>query len=287
MLKTWNICGPLCSRRRTQSAVSAVCPAHASGLGSRIDTSLVSPSGKSVIGPTGTRSSGGAPKSGAGSYHTTGRPTIAPTTGVRPPASGERRDHGEVGKDVQPVKPRESEERRAEERAAGADPLAQKPRVLAALTGEEYRAEDDRGREPAATLRPRRKGHRAAACEKRDGEDGRSADIQRRLRRGEPRVAVRDVSQHDREEEDRLRGDEDGDAEERAVCPDGGSHRDHGASRSSGCLRSQRGRRPLTAGMLEKFSGGGGEVVAHSRVNASHGSSPAISPERRLRTRRS
>jgi hypothetical protein len=37
--------------------------------------------------------------------------------------------------------------------------------------------------------------------------------------------------------------------------------------------------------MVAKFSGGGGEVVDHSRVNASHGSSPAIAPERRLRTR--
>jgi hypothetical protein len=37
--------------------------------------------------------------------------------------------------------------------------------------------------------------------------------------------------------------------------------------------------------MLAKFSRGGGEVVDHSSVNPSHGSSPAISPERRLRTR--
>src|SRR5207247_753841 len=56
-------------------------------------------------------------------------------------------------------------------------------------------------------------------------------------------------------------------------------------SRISGCLRSQSGRRPVTAGVAGKFSGGGGEDVAHSRVNASHGSSPATSPERRLRTR--
>src|SRR5437899_5265730 len=197
----------------------------------------------------------------------------------------ERPERHKARKDVQAGESGEREEGRARAGAAGADALGQKPRVLAALTGEEYGAKDNRGREPAATFSPRREGHRAAASEKRDGEDGRPADIQRRLRRSEPRVAVRDVSEHDREEEDRLRGDEDGDAEERAVCPDRRSHRDHGASRSSGCLRSQSGRRPVTAGMLEKFSGGGGEVVAHSRVNASHGSSPAISPERRLRTR--
>src|SRR5215470_14224630 len=46
-------------------------------------------------------------------------------------------------------------------------------------------------------------------------------------------------------------------------------------SGSSGCLRSQRGRRLLTAGMDEKLYAGGGDVVDHSSVQASHGSLPA------------
>src|SRR5436190_17349709 len=37
--------------------------------------------------------------------------------------------------------------------------------------------------------------------------------------------------------------------------------------------------------MRAKFSGGGGELVDHSRVNPSQGSSPATSPDRRLRNR--
>src|SRR5439155_12364460 len=51
------------------------------------------------------------------------------------------------------------------------------------------------------------------------------------------------------------------------------------------CLRFLRRRHSHTSVMHEKYAGGGGDVVAHSRLNASHESSPAISPERRLRTR--
>src|SRR5258708_3861507 len=49
-------------------------------------------------------------------------------------------------------------------------------------------------------------------------------------------------------------------------------------SGSSGCLRSQSGRRLLTVGMTEKLYAGGGEGVDHSSVQASHGSLPAVAP---------
>src|SRR5258705_14012697 len=51
-------------------------------------------------------------------------------------------------------------------------------------------------------------------------------------------------------------------------------------SGSSGCLRSQSGRRLLTDGITAKLYTGGGEMVVHSRVHASHGSLPAILPLR-------
>ena len=46
-------------------------------------------------------------------------------------------------------------------------------------------------------------------------------------------------------------------------------------SGSSGCFRSHSGRRLRTTGIASKLYAGGGEVVAHSSVQASHGSSPA------------
>src|SRR5712672_456445 len=49
-------------------------------------------------------------------------------------------------------------------------------------------------------------------------------------------------------------------------------------SGSSGCLRSQRGRRLLTDGITAKLYAGGGELVVHSRVQASQGSFPAALP---------
>src|SRR3989442_15655694 len=54
----------------------------------------------------------------------------------------ERRERHKAGKDVNAMQPSEREERGAEERAAGADALAQKTRVLAALADKEDRAED-------------------------------------------------------------------------------------------------------------------------------------------------
>src|SRR5699024_433079 len=42
-----------------------------------------------------------------------------------------------------------------------------------------------------------------------------------------------------------------------------------------GCFRSHSGRRLRTGGILVKLLGFGGEDVAHSSVQASHGSSPA------------
>src|SRR5262245_24050923 len=52
-------------------------------------------------------------------------------------------------------------------------------------------------------------------------------------------------------------------------------------SGSSGCFRSQSGRRLCTVGTAAKLYDGGGEVVAHSSVQASHGLSPAGLPLRR------
>ena len=49
-------------------------------------------------------------------------------------------------------------------------------------------------------------------------------------------------------------------------------------SGSSGCFRSHSGRRLWTTGIDSKLYDGGGEVVAHSSVQASHGSSPAGLP---------
>src|SRR5215471_9835013 len=49
-------------------------------------------------------------------------------------------------------------------------------------------------------------------------------------------------------------------------------------SGSSGCFRSQSGRRLFTTGVVAKLYGGGGELVVHSRVHASQGSLPASLP---------
>src|SRR5579864_8392703 len=49
-------------------------------------------------------------------------------------------------------------------------------------------------------------------------------------------------------------------------------------SGSSGCFRSHNGRRLATTGMEEKLYVGGGELVAHSSVQASQGSLPAFFP---------
>src|SRR5260370_42267491 len=51
-------------------------------------------------------------------------------------------------------------------------------------------------------------------------------------------------------------------------------------SGSSGCFKSHSGRRLRTSGISSKLYSGGGEVVVHSKVQASHGSSPAILPFR-------
>src|SRR5437016_477434 len=51
-------------------------------------------------------------------------------------------------------------------------------------------------------------------------------------------------------------------------------------SGSSGCLRSQSGRRLRTVGMVAKLYAGGGEFVDHSSVQASHGSISAAFPRK-------
>src|SRR5690349_10517830 len=50
-------------------------------------------------------------------------------------------------------------------------------------------------------------------------------------------------------------------------------------SGSCGCFRSHNGRALRTTGSFSKLYSGGGEVVAHSRVHPSQGSSPAGSPD--------
>src|ERR1700730_6554068 len=56
------------------------------------------------------------------------------------------------------------------------------------------------------------------------------------------------------------------------------SHYSYFQSGSSGCFRSQRGRRLRTVGIAAKLYAGGGELVDHSRVHASQGSLPASLP---------
>src|SRR5713101_6958193 len=51
-------------------------------------------------------------------------------------------------------------------------------------------------------------------------------------------------------------------------------------SGSSGCLRSHSGRRLRTVGATAKLYAGGGELVDHSSVHASHGSLPAVLPRK-------
>ena len=75
-----------------------------------------------------------------------------------------------------------------------------------------------------------------------------------------------------------------------SACFDRGVSCTYFQSGSSGCFRSQSGRRLRTSGMTSKLYEAGGEVVAHSSVQASQGSSPAIRPfrsERRCSRRRS
>src|ERR1700721_1699592 len=52
-------------------------------------------------------------------------------------------------------------------------------------------------------------------------------------------------------------------------------------SGSSGCFRSHSGRRLCTLGILAKLYSGGGELVDHSSVHASHGSFPASFPRKK------
>src|SRR5205814_6179784 len=56
------------------------------------------------------------------------------------------------------------------------------------------------------------------------------------------------------------------------------------ASSSPDSRRSRSGMKLRTGGTRSKLYGGGGEEVAHSRVLAAHGSSPATSPPLQLRT---
>src|SRR5437868_5829164 len=55
-------------------------------------------------------------------------------------------------------------------------------------------------------------------------------------------------------------------------------------TRAAGGLLSHRASRAVTRGVSAKFQAGGGEAVAHSRVEAPQGSDPAAGPRRRLTT---
>src|ERR1700692_4512144 len=56
-------------------------------------------------------------------------------------------------------------------------------------------------------------------------------------------------------------------------------------SGSSGCFKSQSGRRLFTVGTEAKLYAGGGEFVDHSRVHASQGSLPAALPRKKDKSR--
>src|ERR1700730_11448735 len=58
------------------------------------------------------------------------------------------------------------------------------------------------------------------------------------------------------------------------------THASYSQSGSSGGFRSHNGRRLWPTGASSKLYGGGGEVVSHSSVHASHGSLPASSPRK-------
>src|SRR5215471_2413572 len=66
---------------------------------------------------------------------------------------------------------------------------------------------------------------------------------------------------------------------ETGFCPSSYYH-SYFQSGSSGCFKSQSGRRLRTSGKVSKLYSGGGEVVDHSSVQASQGSSPAGVPRR-------
>src|ERR1044072_6383007 len=61
----------------------------------------------------------------------------------------------------------------------------------------------------------------------------------------------------------------------RALCLGGCCSHSYCQSGSSGWFRSHSGRRLRTSGRVSKLYSGGGEVVGHSNVQASHGSLPS------------
>ena len=155
---------------------------------------------------------------------------------------------------------------------------------------------------PSASVSSHHQRHRAhvAAFERRDAAMDRQAARQECDRRGNRRVqhivrartaeALARVEQvgHDEDREDRGLG---GDQARHAHLAAQFDHRSgfaygfaHGGahsyfqSGSSGCFRSHSGRRLWTDGISAKLYAGGGEVVVHSSVHASHGSSPGRSP---------
>src|SRR5205809_1874437 len=64
----------------------------------------------------------------------------------------------------------------------------------------------------------------------------------------------------------------------RWVCSSIWKHHSYFQSGSSGCFKSHSGRRLRTSGKASKLYSGGGELVDHSSVHASHGSLPASAP---------
>src|SRR6266849_2935935 len=167
--------------------------------------------------------------------------------------------------------------------------------------GQEHRSERDSREPPAregtdlsAPERRHRPMDRPAAREQADGEeDGRVQHRRSRPARALPHVE--EVGDDEDDEDRRLRGDqrEHADPSSRGKGPGnrgagvagGGGAHSYFQSGSSGCLRSHKGRRLFTVGMVAKLYSGGGEVVDHSSVHASHGSLPAGRPRNAERIR--
>src|SRR5580693_5048696 len=134
-----------------------------------------------------------------------------------------------------------------------------------------------------------------AARKQTDGQEYRNLEHIVRLRATHALANVKDVGNHKDHENRSLGGDQavhtDRPARGRipsdvALGPDYGccAHRSRSysycQSGSSGCFKSHSGRRLFTSGIVAKLYSGGGEVVDHSSVHASHGSLPATFPRK-------
>src|SRR5439155_7635012 len=199
-------------------------------------------------------------------------------------------DQEEADRHVRGLQTNERVVGRSEQTGADRHPASDESFPFLGRTEENAEPESQR-RQPPGTerlqasppQRPYRQRDGDAAREQRDG----SADggLEHVVRRGAAE-ALPDVEE--------ISGDED--REEGALGDDQAEHRHAAAARdrpgsgrcvhsyrqsgSSGCFASQSGRRLRTTGTVAKLYSGGGELVLHSSVQASQGSSPATAPER-------